>query len=171
METRLKTKADMVQIETSITLWCEHCLSCLFFECIRLDTKDHIMPEFFMCISLFVLIWPLFDCTKEFITTNHGAKCQISRLDLWLSAVFHPFTSCPFLGAVWWSSWPARWYCWRTLHQTRSSSPRYSPAFPALCHQEKGMRRSNWNESINIHTVSETLVRLFFFWGGSDANL
>lgn len=62
------------------------------------------------------------------------------------------FTSCPFPGAAWWSSWPARSCCWKTLHQTRSSQPRCFRVFPASCHRGTEMHRSNWNNSPNSYT-------------------
>ncbi len=71
-------------------------------------------------------------------------------LQLFVSAV----TLCPSLGAVWWSSWPAHWCCWRAPRQSRSSTPRCFPAFPALCHRGKATHRSNWNNSTNICTLS-----------------
>lgn len=72
--------------------------------------------------------------------------------DLDPSAAFHWFTLCPFPGAAWWSSSPARSCCRKSLHQTHSSQQRCFPVFPALCHRGKEMRRSNWNSRTNSYT-------------------
>ena len=136
-------------------------------ERIKLDAKNNSTTKFLMWID-FLFSFDHFWLHKRIHNNPSWAKCYISRLDLWLPAVFHSFTSCPFPGAAWWSSWPARWYCWKTLHQTHSSWLRYSRAFLASCHQEKGTRRSNWNNSINIHMVPKTLAH-FSSWKDSDA--